>query len=109
MLTSFVSVYVPSTVHAAKISRAAHHAAVSKVAGAFSKALGGATSIPARGYWQSESEGLIEESITIVKSYYVPSQAQEAIELCRALALGIKTEFAQEAVTIETNEGIEFL
>lgn len=109
MLDKFVSVYVPSTQHAKAITRAAHKHAVQHVAAAFSKVLGGATAYPARGYWQSESAGLIEESITIVRSYYVPGQAAEALELCHALAIDLKSTLQQEAVTIETNDGIEFV
>jgi hypothetical protein len=109
MLTQFVSVYVPSTNGAGRIPKASHNAAVRRVASELSRILGGATAYPARGFWNSDTAGLVEESITIVRSYYIPSQAQEAQDICHALAAGIKAEFAQEAVTIETESGIEFI
>lgn len=109
MLTKYVSIYVPSTRHAVPITAEEHKSAVSHVAGEFSKVLGGATAYPASGYWQSDTAGLIEESVTIVRSYYTPELVAQAQALAHSLAEGIKVQFGQEAVTIETEEGIEFI
>lgn len=109
MLSQFVSVYVPSKSPTGPIPRKDHTRAVRRIAAEFSKVLGGATAYPARGYWNSESTGLTEESITIVRAYYTPENAAAALQTCNDLAAGLKAEFAQEAVTIETESGIEFI
>lgn len=100
MLNQYVSVYVPGTRHAAPLPAAEHEAAVRRVAGAFSEVLGGATALPGLGFWNSASAGLISEHVTIVKAYHEAADQERAVSLARSLALALKAEFAQEAVTI---------
>lgn len=111
MLKNFVAIYVPSTRHGEPITDAEHQKAVELVAADWSRGFGGCTAIPATGYWKSPELGLIPEKITIVKSFYdlatVPST--EAQDFARGWADRIKETFQQEAVTIETEEGIEFI
>lgn len=109
MLTKFVSVYVPSTRHAVPISRAEHDRAVRSVESAFSREFGGFTATPGVGGWLSDSKGLITEPVTIVKSYYTEDKAASALKIAQRVAKRLKKQFDQEAVSLETEQGLEFV
>ena len=108
-LHRFVSVYVPSTRHAVPITPAEHNKAVRDVGTEFSKAFGGYTAIDGIGGWLSPDYGLIQEPVTIVKSFYPETLGDNALRIARKIARKIKRKFQQEAVTVETESGIEFI
>lgn len=109
MLTSYVQVYVPSTRHSVPITSAEHDSAVDAIAGAFSREFGGATAQDGIGFWESQEFGIIREPVTIVTCYHEESKAESALALARQLACDLKARFEQEAVTVGTEHGIEFV
>jgi len=112
MLHNFVCLYVPDTLQGnTKAGENVHLEAVRKVASELSAKFGGATVTQALGYWVSDAHGLIEDKISQVKSYYDTGtvSSADAITLAREIAERLKVEFSQEAVTLETEEGIDFI
>lgn len=76
---------------------------VEKVAAKLSAMFGGATATEARGYWCSQSAGLVGEGVTIVYSAATPEAVQahaaEVVELCRQ----IKQDMQQEGVSLDVD------
>lgn len=108
-MKNFVAIYVTSTNNGGEpIEPRVHLATVSKLAKQFSESFGGCTCIPATGYWLSDSKGLIAESVTIVKSYH-SLETSAALAIVTPLAESLKLEFNQEAVSVETEQGLEFV
>lgn len=94
-----VAVYVPGT---NGVNTAADNSEyVRRAAALLSDAFGGATATPARGFWMSESAGLVEERVTIVYAYAgneaLEDQLGAVIEFCE----GMKESLKQEAVGLE--------
>ena len=62
---------------------------VEKVAAKLSEMFGGATATEARGYWCSQSAGLVAEGVTIVYSAATPEAVQahaaEVVQLCQQI------------------------
>jgi hypothetical protein len=109
MLSKRVSLYVPSTQNVGKpMEPGKHERLVQDVAREFSQKFGGATCTPAEGYYTADNGELIRERITIVTSYHDKSQ-QEALAIVIPIAQVIKTRYGQEAISIETESGIEFI
>jgi hypothetical protein len=109
MLTSFVSVYVPSTKNCnIPLTRAEVNKYTAKVARHFSAIFGGATVIKATGYYLANDGKLVKETQHIVKSFHA-IDAKEAEAIARQEAATLRDELTQESVTIETNEGIDFI
>lgn len=108
-MNKFVALYVTSTRNGGEpITKREHLATVKRVASTFSQAFGGATCTQGTGYWLSDTKGLIAESVTIVKSYHILDES-EALAVVIPLASYIKAEFNQEAVSVETERGLEFI
>lgn len=109
MLNNFVAVYIPGT-RAGNIPLDADVKLfyVRKVASELSAKCGGASAFPVSGFWLSDTLGLIEESITVVKSYYDPATVN-ALDLARVIAGQLRDDLQQEAVTVESDAGIEFI
>lgn len=76
---------------------------VEEVAAKLSAMFGGATATEARGYWVSQSAGLVGEAVTIVYSNAaaedIENHAAEIVAICQK----IKREMEQEAVSLEIN------
>ena len=109
MFEKFVGVYVPGTSNETEPqTQAAHKQAVLDTAAKLSAKFGGATAYNVQGFWMSDVHGLVIDEITIVKSFY-DNDVTDAIEYARTIAQGLKDEFHQEAVTVETERGIEFI
>ena len=105
----WITFYVPTTKNVGeKLSRSECRALVRRVATKFAESFGGATETQGKGYWKSESGKLIAESITQVKAYYTLGE-EEAIAIVTNLAQAIKQEYGQEAIAIETPQGIDFI
>jgi hypothetical protein len=91
-----------------KQTREEHKRAVNEVLTRLSRDFGGCTAIKGQGSWLSDSHGLIVENVTICKSYFDIPQ-DEALSKAREIAAWLKALFEQEAISIETNEGLEFV
>lgn len=108
-MKNFVSVYITSTKNGGEpIPARAHKAVVQRVAAQFTATFGGATCTAGTGYWQSDTKGIIQEKITIVKSYHA-LEPRAALAIVVPIAAAIKAEFNQEAVSVETESGLEFI
>jgi len=108
-MNKFIAIYVTSTRNGGEpLEPETHKTTVSEICAQFSKSFGGCTCLPATGYWLSNTKGLIEEPITIVKSYHT-LETRDALAIVTPIAEVIKYRFNQEAVSIETELGLEFI
>lgn len=101
-----VAVYVPSTQGPAE--NADNSEQVQRVARELSEMFGGATATTARGFWVSDSAGLVAEAVTIVYASCTDRQYHEQVPEVIRIAQRIKEEMQQEAVSIEL-DGILYL
>lgn len=109
MLSKRVTFYVPSTKNVGQaLSKSERRALVSRVETEFSKAFGGATSTDGIGSYVANSGELIRERVTLVTSYHGLETA-DALAIVIPLAQSIKNEYGQEAIAIETEQGIDFI
>jgi hypothetical protein len=107
-LSSNVKIYVPSTV---EVDQSADNGAmVEHVERQLSGLFGGATAYNALGAWVSQGNNeLILEKVVIVQSYCSEAQLNDHIEEVIRLALHVKTEMSQEAVSLEVNNKLYFV
>lgn len=113
-LTQYVAIYVPSTDHSREDGKAdpkARVSALNQIGSILSDKFGGFTQSEAVGGWNSDKLGLVREHVTIVKAFYDGSQTNptEAVQLAEQIARKVCKLFHQEAVTVETEKGIEFI
>lgn len=76
---------------------------VEEVAAKLSAMFGGATATEARGYWVSQSAGLVGEAVTIVYSNAAAEDIERHGAEIVAICHKIKREMKQEAVSLEIN------
>ena len=108
-MDKYVAIYVTSTQNGGEpISEREHNATVAVICRKFVEVFGGCTKTQGTGFWQSDTKGLIEEPVTIVKAYHTLENS-EALAVVIPLARDIKTLFNQEAVSVETERGLEFI
>lgn len=97
-LASRVAIYVPSTTDTDHPTDNRHQ--VEEVAAKLSAMFGGATATEARGYWVSQSAGLVGEAVTIVYSNAAAEDIErhgaEIVSICQQ----IKENMRQEAVSL---------
>jgi hypothetical protein len=109
MYSRKIALYVPSTQNVGKpLPEGKHEKLVSQVAEQFTKAFGGATATAGEGFYTAENGELIRERVTIVTSYH-DKTTSEALSIVIPIAKVIKTRYGQEAITIETELGIDFI
>lgn len=101
-----VAVYVPSTQGPAENTDNSEQ--VQRVARELSEMFGGATATTARGFWVSDSAGLVAEAVTIVYASCTDRQYHEQVPEVIRIAQRIKEEMKQEAVSIEL-DGILYI
>lgn len=107
MLSNYVSLYIPGTRDintplAAKEKREL----IREYAGRLSREFGGCTAIPSMGFYVSSDGKLIEEKITILKSF---TDNPKADDIAKEYAKELKKRLSQESVTVESNSGIDFI
>jgi hypothetical protein len=108
-MNKFVAIYVTSTRNGGEpIEPRQHEALVSEVCKQFSRAFGGCTQTDSVGYWESDTKGTIRERVVIVKSFH-DKTTKEALAIVTPIAQAIKYRFNQEAVSVETEQGLEFI
>lgn len=103
------AVYVPGTRNISEpLSPEDVKQAVDETARFLSSLFGGATALPAQGYYVATDGALVSENITIVYSYteHVSTEQYGKIKL---FAEQLRNTYGQEAVTIEVNGAIEFI
>jgi hypothetical protein len=100
-LDSRVAIYVPSTTDTDHATD--NRQQVEEVAAKLSAMFGGATATEARGYWVSQSAGLVGEAVTIVYSNAAAEDIERHGAEIVAICHKIKREMKQEAVSLEIN------
>jgi hypothetical protein len=107
MINQYVSVYVPSTKDINKPLCSGERIVITgEVVLKFTNSFGGCTTQDCRGAWKDSNDCIVYEDITIVKSF---TDNPNALAIAREIALSLKKELTQESVTIESNDGIEFI
>ena len=109
MLTNYKSVYIPSTRQGnIPLSQVESERIIKIVLTRMSQAFGGCTATHSIGSWLSNTHGLITEPVTIAQSYYDidPIVADRKV---KSIARWIKKELQQESVSIQSNDGLEFI
>jgi hypothetical protein len=109
MLKNRVTFYVPSTQNVGQpLPARERKALVSRVERVFAQNFGGATSTEGTGAYVANDGRLIRERVTLVTSYH-DKETREALAIVIPLAQAIKSEYGQEAIAIETEQGIDFI
>lgn len=100
-LSSNVKIYVPSTIDVDQETD--NQAMVEHVETVLAGYFGGATAMQALGSWLAQNGKLVFEKVTVVQSYCTEEQLNSHIEDVVNLALYVKKEMSQEAVSLEVN------
>ena len=108
MISNHIAVYIPGTTGSKILPKKNQDAIAARAAKLFSKRFGGCTRIPAIGSWVDDSGQLISEKIIIVKSFY-SCDSTIAYTTAARIARAVKSMLFQQAVSIESNEGIDFI
>jgi len=108
-LSHRVAVYVPGTAGPVAADPALADRMTATAAGRLSELFGGATISLAAGAWMSAEHGLIREQVQIVYSYCTAEQLEQHAADVRALAEQVKSEMAQEAVSVEIDNKLYFI
>ena len=104
MLCHRITFYVPSTKNVGnKLTRQEQKALTERVQNFMANTFGGFTSVKGIGGWKQ-----IRERVTLVTSYHDKTTA-EALAIVLPLAEAIKSEYGQEAITLETEQGCDFI
>ena len=106
ILNRSVAVYVPSNSQGHKFD---NRPTVRKVSKELARLFGGSTSYQARGSWLNDKGRLINEDITIVKSYC--NQALFAKYKKQVIRLGnsLKHDLNQDAISLEFNNTLRII
>lgn len=102
-----VSVYVPSTYNVSE--EVDNSEQVRNVIKELSVLFGGATASNAVGGWIADDGSTIIEHVTIVYSFCTSEQLNNHFDDVYAIAMRIKKEMQQEAVTLEVNGQVKFV
>jgi len=106
MLRKKVAIYVPSTMHDEPAPENVVNYYVNDTLKKLSVLFGGATATRAVGSWYStELNKLITENITICYAFCDEYDHEKLVAICDNL----KTVFEQEAISLETPAGLEFV
>ena len=106
MLNKKVSIYVPSTMHDTPAPENVINYYVNDTLKKLSIMFGGATMTAGRGSWFSEQlDQLITEPVYICYSYCENYDLEKLVAICENL----KTVFMQEAISLETENGLMFV
>ena len=107
MINQYVSVYIPGTKEVNKPLCSGERIIITgEVVLKFTNNFGGCTTQDCRGAWKDSNDCIVYEDITIVKSF---TDNPNALAIAREIALSLKKHLTQESVTIESNDGIEFI
>jgi len=102
-----VAVYVPSTMNVSE--EYDNSEIVERVIRQLSTMFGGATASDAVGGWVAADGRTIIEKVKIVYSFCTSEQLNDKFEKVLAICEEIKSEMAQEAVTLEVNGQVKFV
>ena len=106
MLNKKISIYVPSTMHDKPAPENVINYYVNDTLKKLSVLFGGATATRAVGSWYStELNKLITENVTICYAFCESYKMEDLTAICENL----KNVFQQEAISLETPAGLEFV
>lgn len=103
-----VAVYVPSTYRDKPAPAAAVEEAVAYTLRELAARFGGATAYTARGAWIDARGALIEEAVTVCRSFAETVTPEDA-DAVAEIAERIREEMQQDAVTIEIDGAAGFI
>jgi hypothetical protein len=105
--THQIALYIPTTI---AIDRTADTSSyVERTLTFLGARFGGATSLPARGVWQSEAVGLVQEAVYLVQTYATTEDLHRFLPEVLAYVKALKTELQQEAMALEVNHQLMLL
>ncbi len=102
-----VVVYVPATIdvnHEIDNTKQVH-----ETAALLSRLFGGATSADCKGFWMSNTEGLVKESTTMVFAYAGETELKNGIDEVLDFCEKLKKEMNQEAIGLEVDDQMFFI
>ena len=97
-LTNSVAVYVPNTTGSLLTDNSVYTQAIAAI---FSRLFGGATVAESVGYWQDDTGKLIQEPVSIVKSFSDSLTIESHSLQLAIIANYLKTVLRQEAISVE--------
>ena len=104
-----ISIYVPSTTDGDKPARRAQKRETARAARYLCKYFGGCTQTAARGYWVSNTKGLISEGQNIVFSACTEADKERHAAKVAAYCKRLARRMRQEAVTLEIDSELLFI
>lgn len=109
-LGSKIALYVPSTQNGnGNLAEEDRQELLRNIVGQFAELFGGATILEARGAWKSSELGLIVEDVSIVESYSTADVLDSNLATVYGIALELKRELQQEAVSLELGGHLYFV
>lgn len=108
-LSKKVAVYVPSTMYNVPMTNEEHAQAVTVAVDDLTSILGGTTSYKAKGSYKADNGEIIKEDVTVVQANCTEDDFNLAVTTVIALANHLKTEYKQEAVSIEVDGQLYFV
>lgn len=102
-----IKIYIPSTIEVDKTIDNTKY--INQALELFGNSFGGATSYDAIGAWVSQSKGLVTEGVKIVESYATRESIEDHLAGVIEFASRLKTELAQEAISLEYDNKLYFI
>ena len=108
-LSSCIEIFIPSTTNVNVKNESEQVKQVENAQKVFAELFGGATTIKVVGSWVSPVHLLVNENIVIVQSYCTTEQLNNGIDTVIRLAESVKSEMAQEAISLKVNNELYFV
>ncbi|MBN1200969.1 MAG: cyclic nucleotide-binding domain-containing protein [Anaerolineae bacterium] len=100
--TNQIGIYIPTTIDVDKPLDTSRY--VDETLAFLGKLFGGATSNQAQGVWNSETVGLVSETVYVVRTYITKADMDRHLSEVLAFAERLKHELRQEAMALEVNQ-----
>lgn len=97
-----VSVFIPTTTDINKVVDTSDY--VRKTLVFFGEKFGGATSSQAQGVWNSDTLGIVNETVHVIVTYTTEDDLSRSVDEIIEFVKNIKNELSQEAMAIEINK-----
>ncbi len=100
MLAHQMKITVPSNIQG-KVNKPLHDTIVSQIALDLTKNYGGCTTTASTGYYHSQSQGLILETVTVIACAYHDYQYDDMQASIKAYVALIKEQMKQESIIVQ--------
>jgi hypothetical protein len=104
-----IKLFIPSTVQVDHIDKDLQDKQITLALELFSICFGGATSYEAIGAWNSQTAGLVTESVTIIESYATKEAIEQYLTKVIEHAEALKLAMSQEAISLEYDNKLYFI